>query len=76
MNLTLSAISENKTEVFSMSHIYSFYLMCVCLGPLTIDTMVQHVRELSADVRIKRKPSNRESMEMTRRSEEVWGTGR
>ena len=30
---------------------------------LTIDTMVQHVRELDADVRMKRKPWNRESME-------------
>ena len=50
--------------------------MCVCLGPLTIDTMVQHVRELNADVRMKRKPSNRESMETTGRSKDVWGTGR
>ena len=50
--------------------------MCVCLGPLTIDTMIQHGRELDADVRMKRKPSNRESMETTRRPEEVWGTGR
>ena len=59
-----------------LAYVCVILCMCVCLGPLTIDTMVQHVRQWYADVWIRRKPLNRESMATTGRSKEVWGTGR